>query len=581
MRFLELKKNIKKDYSGMKRFPVAVLGDSATQLIVQALRGYGYEVGLDLQIFEADYDQIERQIMDQSSEFYRSAAEYIVIIPSVQKLIKRFYSVDPSNRSVFAAEEVARIGRLVVELNARIPGCKLIVANFMETNDSVFGQYGNKINSSFLFQVRRLNCDLMTLCQQVKNLFLCDIAALSAYHGHVTCVDNRNYIDADMAFGIEFVPEVSKAVVDIILAVSGSTKKCLVLDLDNTIWGGTIGDDGIENIQIGDLGQGKAFTELQCWARELERRGIMLAICSKNDEAIAKAVFEQHPDMALSLEHISIFVANWGSKVDNLKRIKSFLNIGYDAMVFLDDNPYERGVVKHHLPDICVPDLPEDSADYLSFLRSLNLFETASFTGDDAYRTSHFRQELKREEIQRSFTDERGFLRSLRMTGEIVTFTPFNVPRVAQLIQKSNQFNLRTVRYTESDLERFAASEGYLGWGISIADSFGNCGLISAVIGQIGGNELFIDTWVMSCRVLKRGVESLVLNALVDFSRQRGLQRILGEFIPTKKNALVKDHYLNLGFQDAGGGRWVLDIATYTVREHFIAEKPRLSERTV
>ncbi len=573
MRFLELKKNLKKDYSGMKRFPVAVLGDSATQLIVQAVRGYGYEAGLDLQIFEADYDQIERQVMDQSSEFYRSAPEYVFIIPSVQKLIRKFYKLDPSRRSGFAAEEVARVGQLVAELNARIPSCKLIVANFMEMDDSVFGQYANKTESSFLYQVRRLNCELMTLCQQVKNLLLCDIAALSARYGHAACVDNRNYIDADMAFGIDFVPEIAKAVVDIILAVSGSARKCLVLDLDNTIWGGIIGDDGVENIEIGDLGQGKAFTELQYWARELERRGIMLAICSKNDETVAKSVFEQHPDMVLSLDHISIFVANWDSKVDNLKRIKSFLNIGYDAMVFLDDNPYERGVVKHHLPDLSVPDLPEDPADYLPFLRSLNLFETASYTEEDAHRTSHFQQELKREQVQRSFTDERGFLKSLGMNGEIATFTPFNIPRAAQLIQKSNQFNLRTVRYTESDLVRFAASDEYLGWGISIADSFGNYGLISVVIGRVDGNELDIDTWVMSCRVLKRGVESLVLNSLVDFSHRRGLERIVGEFIPTKKNMLVRDHYRNLGFRDAGGGRWTLDIVGFTAREHFIAEK--------
>ncbi len=576
MHFIELKKNLKKDFSGFKKAKIALLGDSATQLLTQAIRGYGFELGFDLEIVEADYDQIDRQIMYSASEMYQSQPEYIIIFQSVQKLRKRFYKTGIRQRSLFAQDEAARISGFLAALNKNIHGVKVIVANFMEQNDSVFGQYANKTDMSFLYQIRHLNCALMTLAANTKNLFICDVAALTAAFGHVAATDNRNYINADMAFSLDFLPEMAKGIVDNIQVVSGAAKKCLVLDLDNTLWGGIIGDDGVENIQIGDLNQGKAFSELQCWAKELQRRGVILAICSKNDEDIAKTPFLKHPDMVLSLDDIAIFMANWDSKVDNLKKIKSFLNIGYDSMVFIDDNPYERGVVKSYLPEITIPDLPEDPADYLPFLSGLNLFETSAYTQEDEQRTVHFQQELKREITQALFTDEREFLKSLGMTCEIQPFSAFNLPRAAQLLQRSNQFNLRTIRYTEEDLQRLSTSDSHLSWTFSVHDQFGSYGLISVIIGRLDGDEFFIDTWVMSCRVLKRGVKNLALNEIVQTAKRLGAKRIRGEYIPTPKNGLVKNHYPNLGFTEKDTGQWILDVKDYTLREHFISITARL-----
>lgn len=294
MRFLELKKNLKKDFSGLKAVRMAVLGDSATQLMTQAIRGHGYEAGLDLEIFEADYDQIDRQIQDMSSDLYRFQPEYVFLSVTAPKLLKKFYGTEISQRPQFSLKEVERISELAGQLNRNIQGVKIIVSNFMEINDSVFGQYANKAPASFLYQVRRLNVELMSVAEQTKNLFICDIASLTAEFGQNVSVDNRNRIESDMAFSLEFLPCLAKAVVDIIQAVSGAARKCLVLDLDNTVWGGVLGDDGVENIQVGDLGQGKAFTELQYWAKELKQRGILIAVCSKNDESVAKVPFETH-----------------------------------------------------------------------------------------------------------------------------------------------------------------------------------------------------------------------------------------------------------------------------------------------
>ena len=569
MRFLELKGNLKKDFSGHRKARLALLGDSATQLLAQALRGAGYEAGHDLQVYDADYNQIDRQVLLQSSELYQFAPEYVLLFQSAQKLIKRFYNLAPADRKNFAQSEVAHINQLLDHLTANAPSAKLILANYMETNDTVFGQYANKTESSFLYQVRQLNCRLMAVAQERKNLFICDIAAQTAAFGQNGAVDNRNYVEADMAFGLDFLPIMAKAVVDIVHATSGGARKCLILDLDNTMWGGIIGDDGVENIQLGDL-DGKAFTELQYWARELKNRGVLLAVCSKNEEAIAKKPFQEHPDMVLALEDFSIFVANWDSKVDNIRKIKEFLNIGYDSMVFVDDNAYERGVVKHHLPDITIPDLPVDSSDYLAFLRGLNLFETSSVTEEDAQRTEHFILEAKRETIQRSFTDEGEFLANLHMTGEVSPFNAFNIPRAAQLIQRSNQFNLRTIRYSEADLAGIAASPLHQSWTFNVADRFGGYGIISVVIGVMQGDALFLDTWVMSCRVLRRGVENLALNEIAEGARRAGARRLRGEFLPTAKNMLVKNHYRDLGFADAGIGQWELELENFESRKHFI-----------
>jgi FkbH-like protein len=570
MRFLELKKNLRRDFSGLKAVQLAVLGDSATQCLTQAIRGHGFEVGLDLQIFEAGYDQIDQQIMEKSSELYLYGPEYVLLFFSTPKLLHKFYHTPIDERSGFAATQAARLDAFVAQLSGSLRGAKIILTNFMEIDDGIFGHYANKARVSFLNQIRRLNCEVMTLAERTKNLFICDIAALTAAFGHGASVDNRDRLDADLAFSLDFLPRIAKAIADIILAASGSAKKCLILDLDNTIWGGVIGDDGIENIQVGSLGQGKAFTEFQSWTKELKQRGIILAICSKNNERIAKEPFERHPEMVLALDDVAVFVANWDSKVENIERIKSHLQISYDAMVFVDDSPHERGIVKEHLPDVCVPDLPDEPCDYLPFLRDLNLFETASYTDEDGKRTLHLQQNMEREAAQNSFGDEREFLKSVDMVAEVGSFDRFNIPRVAQLVLRSNQFNLRTIRYTEEALAEFAKSTMYLTRAWSVRDKFGSYGLVSAIIGEVKPDELFIDTWVMSCRVLKRGVEDLVLNELVAIAAARSIKRIVGEFIPTKKNGLVRDHYRSLGFLRQENGLWALETATYVRREHFI-----------
>lgn len=574
MNFYDLKTNLKKDFSNLKKIKIALMGDSATQLLVKALKGYGYEVDYNFDVFEADYDQIEMQTYDLESELYEYKPEYIVIYHSSEKLLKQFYKLDNSDKTSFADRHIEKVSNLYRTISNKCK-CKVIYFNFVESDDSVFGNYANKTTSSFLYQIRKINYELMNLSQQHKNLFINDVAALHNAFGAAFCTDPKIYITTDLIFSLDFLPVVAKNITDIILSIAGSMKKCVILDLDNTLWGGIIGDDGMENIQIGELGIGKAFTDFQMWLKQLKQRGIILAVCSKNDESIAKEPFEKHPDMILKLSDIAVFVANWDNKVQNINYIQSILNISFDSMVFLDDNPFERNIVKTHIPDITVPELPEDPSEYLTYLRSCNLFETASFTPEDEQRTQQYQEEAQRAVVQKLCVNEDEFLSNLNMQSVVKPFDKFSIPRVSQLTQRSNQFNLRTVRYTEDEISAIANSDEYITLDFTLEDKYGDYGLISVIILKKQSDALFIDTWIMSCRVLKRGMEKFVLNQISQHAGKIGTKQIIGEYIPTAKNGMVKEHYSELGFTKCDGeeSRWTLNLESYSEYPTFIIVK--------
>ena len=412
--FNQLKKNLKKDFSSCKSIKVALLGDTATQFLSQAIRGTGYDHGFDLEIFEADFNQIERQVFDPSSELYEFKPEIIILFQSSHKLLAKYNKLKPEEYSKLAQVRLELVENITTTINSQLKA-KIIYYNYTEINDSVFGNYASKVESSFLYQLRKLNYELMAFASKVPNFFVCDLSSIQNQIGKSSFFHTSVYINTEMVLSLEALPEVAQKTVDIIAATDGKFKKCLILDLDNTMWGGVIGDDGMENIQIGGLGIGKAFTEFQYWAKKLKERGVIIAVCSKNTESVAKEPFEKHPDMVLRLDDIAVFMANWETKVDNIRQIQSILNIGFDSMVFLDDNPFERGIVRENIAGITVPELPEDPADYLEFLYQQNLFETISFSGEDAERTKQYQVEAERTMLQKSFANEDDFLKSLNM----------------------------------------------------------------------------------------------------------------------------------------------------------------------
>lgn len=570
LEFTRLRKNLKKDFGRLKTVRVALLSDSSSQLLHQAIKGYGYERGFDYLIYEADYNQIEQEVGNAESGLYRFAPEFVIMASYSQKVLEVFYTTSIDERQQFAEKTIQHTIALINGIKERLPA-KIILFNFQEADDGVFGNYANKLAQSFLYQLRKLNLLLMEEAQIRNELLICDVQQLTMQCGLTAAIDQKNYFAADQLLSLDVLPVVAKYCSAMMEAVTGSFKKCLVLDLDNTVWGGVIGDDGMEGIQLGALGIGKAFTALQKWVKELARRGIIICVCSKNTEAIAKEVFERHPDMILRPDDISVFAVNWDNKVDNMHFIKNTLNISFDSMVFFDDSAFERAMVKEAIPDLEVPELPEDPAEYLPYLQRLNLFETASYTKEDGQRTQLYKREAERSLHQQVYNNEADFLRSLQMEAEITPLNSFSIPRAAQLSQRSNQFNLRTVRYTEQDLETIAHSPDHYAFTVRLKDKFGDNGIISLVVlRKTSDPVLFIETWLMSCRVLKRGVEDLVLKTIVEVATNAGCQRIAGEYIPTPKNALVKDHYSRLGFTQSEVV-WLLEVASYQPKEVFIA----------
>jgi len=346
--------------------------------------------------------------------------------------------------------------------------------------------------------------------------------------------------------------------------------------LDNTLWGGVIGDDGLQNLILGrDHPVGEAYLDFQRYVKELQRRGVILAVCSKNDPENAKEGFS-HPDSVLKLDDFSAFKANWDPKPENIRKIAAELNIGLDSLVFVDDNPAERELVAGQLPEVAVPDLGSDVSCFAEALEQARYFELERVVQDDINRAAYYSSNAQRDSHQANFADYGEFLASLDMTAEIAPFCPVYLERITQLINKTNQFNLTTRRYTSAEVEAVAADPSFLTLYGRLADKFGDNGLVSVLIGHIVNDSVELDLWLMSCRVLKREMEFAMFDALVEECHERGIRKILGVYIPSKKNGMVAQHYAGLRFSRVdhtadGQEAWAYDVpGSYSAKTRYI-----------
>lgn len=570
--FKELKKGAKLQYGG-EEYRLAVLGNCATQFLSTAIMGCAKLHGINLNVLDADYNQIDVQLLDSRSETYEFLPDYILLYVSSDKLYEEFLDLDSSVRNEFS-QAIADKMEQYWELISRYSKAKILQMNFTEINDKAFGNYSAKVDSSFPYQIRKLNHLIQEKMSERRNVYPVDLLSVQVMLGTKHFYDPVLYYHAKMPITLEALPYVAQATVDVVKAMQGKLKKCMVLDLDNTLWGGVIGDDGLGGIEIGELGRGHAFTDFQRWLRQMKDRGILLAVCSKNNEDTAKEPFDKHEEMILKLSDISIFVANWDDKASNIRKIQQSLNIGMDSMVFIDDNPFERNLVKTMIPEIEVPQMPEDPAEYLSFLQGCNLFETASFSSEDRERTGQYQAEFQRKALEQSFDSVDDYLKGLDMVGEARPFEPVRFARIAQLTQRSNQFNLRTVRYTEDEIQKIAEDDRFLTLYYTLKDKFGDHGLVSVVIMEkMSEGVLFIDTWLMSCRVLKRGMEEFIINKLVEVCEENGYSLIEAEYIPTPKNSMVKDIYQTMGFTEVSKDKYELKVSDYKKRSTFIKQE--------
>ena len=559
---------------GAKTVKVAILADCAIQQLALLLKALAARNGVALDVYEGGYDSIDLEILNPDSSLYAFEPQYLIVLLSSEKLKARLY--DSADRMAFAADTIGRIEGLWGAFGAR-SAATIVQSTFVLPSERAFGNYELKAADSVGAIFTEINYRLAVRARSAKNVLLSDVDFLAASIGRQQWLDPRLWNMAKIPCRLDHLPRLAQSLLDTVLAATGIFIKCVVLDLDNTLWGGVIGDDGLEGIALGEFDEGEAFVGFQKFIRELKRRGIILAVVSKNEHANAILPFKEHPFMALKEEDISAFVANWDNKADNIRRVQKTLNIGFDSFVFLDDNPFERNIVREYVPGVVVPELPEDPSSYLETLAGLNLFETASFSEADLQRAAQYREEAQREIIKTRFTNVNDYLVSLGMQIKLERFNAFNLPRIAQLIQRSNQFNLMTRRYGEAACEAMMKDASVAPLTLKLADKFGDYGLISVVILRSAGEDLEIDEYLMSCRVLQRGVESFAMNNIFAYARRLGLKRVVGRYIPTAKNDMVKDFFKGFGFErvgevEGGGSEWALAVEDYRPREVFMTE---------
>ncbi len=547
---------------GLEAVRLAILGSATTSHLPPAIRVAGLRRGLAIEVYEASYGMYWQELMDEGSGLYGFRPEVVLLA-----LDARHLAANERATAEAALELMKACWRKAKASFA----CQVIQQTVMPVMPELMGSNESRMPGSPAAIVAEINgrlgkpaaeegVDLLALDRMVL------AEGLSAWHEPGMWYRSKHEVHprAAMMYGDH--------VARLVAAGRGRSAKCLVLDLDNTLWGGVIGDDGLHGIVLGQgSGIGEAYAEFQHYARRLTERGVILAVCSKNDEKNALEPFEKHPEMVLKRDLIACFVANWKDKAANLRTIAKTLNIGLDSLVFADDNPAERAIIRQELPMVHVPEMPEDPAEYVTTLAAAGYFEGLRLTEEDRARAEQYQANAERELLKESATDIRSYLQSLRMVMTAGPFDAMNLGRVTQLVNKTNQFNLMTERLNEAEVAARMKDERWITLQARLADRFGDNGIIAVLMARVQDAEAVIETWLMSCRVLGRGVEEACLNLLAEAALAKGARRLVGLYRPTEKNGMVREMYGNLGFSklgEAGDGatRWELDLSRFVPR---------------
>ena len=568
---------------GLKDLRIAILGGSTTNELVNLLELFLLSSGFKPVFYQADYGRYYEAAVQDPDELIAFKPDVVYIHTSCHDV--RSLPPVACDNAQFQQHIDVTLERFVEIWDAieRNVGCQVVQNNFEAPPYAILGNldtvaYGGK--SRFFLS---LNVELAQAAMTRAKVSVQDIHGLSAHLGLKNWFDWGRYWGYKLLWTVEANFEVARSLNALIGALYGRSRKVLVLDLDNTLWGGVIGDDGVDRIQIGrETPLAEAYTAFQEYCLSLRERGVLLAVCSKNTESAAKSGFE-HPSSVLKLEHCSSFKANWEPKHENILTIAKELNLGVDSFVFVDDNPAERAIVQAQLPQVAVPDVGSDVTHYAEIIEKARYFETVSLSKEDVERAALYAENVQRHDAQAQFANYGEYLDSLEMVAEIDNVHPMYLERIAQLTNKTNQFNLTTRRYTLAQIEEIAKDPGYIAIYGKLRDRFGDNGLISVVVGRRHAYTIHLDLWLMSCRVLKRDMELAMLDVLVERALKHGIRTLCGYYLPTAKNGMVADFYYKLGFEEfafpgeaapqdvlAGSSAWKLDLTNYSRRNSHI-----------
>jgi FkbH-like protein len=556
---------------GRKLLPrrVAVLGGFTTSFVMRLLDLFLFEAGVDAELYESPYGTWIEQVLNPDSELYAFAPEVTLLLVSRDNLYSAPAPLTPvAELQQLARSEAERFHGYAALIESRLK-TRVILSNFELPSARALGHY--EAARGPLGFTRAVNAALAA--QPSSSIVLFDLDYLSASFGLQQAVDTKAWCLTKQPFSFDFLVPYCHSLARTVALTCGLSKKCVVLDLDGTIWGGTLAEDGAEQLLLGpDSAEGQAFLSFQHYLKRLKERGVLLAVCSKNEESTARRAFDDLPHMQLKAADIACFVANWQNKASNLMDVAARLQIGLDSLVFVDNSAEERHLIRQQLPEVAVVELPEDPAEYVRALDECGYFELAELSEESVQRTQSLLQEREREQVQARSIDYPAYLSSLQLRAQRRPILGSGLERCAELILRSNQFNLRTVRHSQTDLRALLAHPDNLGFCISLSDRFGAYGIISVIVLERQVDALFIDTWLMSCRVLKKGVEALVFEEIVREARLRGVSELRAEYLPTAKNGMVAELLPSFGFVPTASGGQRLRVADARLGDsHFIA----------
>ena len=549
--YKKLKNNGKNAHKSEKSVKIALLPSFTANGIKEALSVKCSELGINAEFYIGGYNQYSQEILGAGGNLYNFEPDLVILFIDTKSVFGDNYllpyNADESQRKSFVDEKLDEIKSLAEKLKSDSKA-KVLLHNFEVPPFSPLGILENKQKFGFIECIQSLNSRLRDAFKSDKQVFVFDYDAFCSKIGKDSALDYKMYYLGDIKLNMQCIPELCDEYIAYIRPLMSLAKKCIVLDLDNTLWGGIIGEDGIEGIKLGPTPEGRPYMELQQYLLSLFNRGIILAINSKNNYDDAMEVFRKHPHMALKEDNFAVMRINWNDKAANMKEIAEELNIGIDSFVFIDDDKANRQMIKEAFPEINVVEMPEDPSLYLKAIMDLNDFNTFQITEEDRKRGHMYAEQRKRSEFQKSSANVGEFLKSLNMAVTAEKANKLNIPRISQLTQKTNQFNMTARRYTEGDIKRFSEDKNFLVFSAKVEDKFGDNGITGAAIVKKGKDAWSIGTFLLSCRIIGRKVEETLLAYIAREAKKAGARKIKAEFIPTKKNSVAKDFYKNIGF---------------------------------
>lgn len=570
----KIKKQLLEESSGFVQKKVAILSGSTSAAVKQMMELFLLNNGIKPEFYESEYNKYYEDAIFDNEELKNFGPDIIYVF-TTNRNIKTYPSLSDDDNTVneLLNSEIDKYKSIWKSLKEKYD-CPIIQNNFEMPSYRLMGNRETYDIHGKVNFINRLNEAFNEYARNNENFYICDINYISADYGLKSWSDPFYFHMYKYAMNVNAIPYLAFNVANIIKSIFGKNKKGFVLDLDNTLWGGVIGDDGLEGIKVGpEEAEGQFYSEFQRYLKEHKQLGVILNIDSKNEMENALLGLS-HPDSELNKDDFVEIKANWDPKDKNFKEIADELTLLPESLVFVDDNPAERHIVTEQLKGVVAPEL-DVTQHFIEYIDRNGFFEVTTFSADDMNRNEMYKQNVERAKAEASFTDYKDYLLSLNMQGIIRSFEPIYYERISQLSNKSNQYNLTTQRYTVNDIEKMAEDDEYITLYGKLIDRFGDNGLVSVVIGKKENDECDINLWIMSCRVLKRDLEYAMMDELVRKCKLAGIKTIRGHYYPTAKNKMVKDFYSLHGFSkidedEQGNSEWLLNVDDYQNRNEVI-----------